>query len=94
MDRKQMLQFIADNQAKIYEEDAYYIQFMQAEAVLRALQQDIENGSPTANTDMLIFTIGTKVLPISLWNAESISSIDQMLLEIQRDAFANILVED
>ena len=91
---KQMQQFIADNQDRICCSDAYYIQFQQALAVYEAIEADIAEGSPTAATDLMIFTIGNKALPIGCFNAETIEAIDDMLLSIMHNAVEEIYLAD
>ena len=91
---KDMEQFIADNRNRIGDSDAYFIQYQQAKAVYDALSADIDNGSPSAATDLMIFTIGNKALPVGCWNAETIGAIDQMLYEIMSNAIDQIYLYD
>ena len=91
---KEMQQFIADNKDRICCSDAYYIQFQQALAVYQAIEADISNGSPTADTDLMIFTIGNKALPISCFNAETVEAIDELLLSIMQNAVGEIYLAD
>lgn len=90
----EMKQFITDNRNRIADSDAYFIQFQQALAVYDAIDADINNGSPTAATDLMIFTIGNKALPVGCFNAETISAVNNMLYEVMYNAIGQIYLAD
>ena len=94
MTEKQMQQFIDDNKARICCSDAYYQQYLQAKAAMDAILADIEDGSPSAATDLVIINIGNKVYPIGFFNAEAVDAIDEALLSIMRNAIENICLAD
>lgn len=90
MNEKQLQQFIDENIDKIDPTDAYYIQYMQAKKIREAILDDINNGSPTAATDKVIFTIDDKVLDVGCFNAEAVSAFDEALFNIMQNAIENI----
>lgn len=94
MNEKEMQQFINDNRSRICDSDAYYIQYLQAKAALDAIAADTENGSPSAATDLMIFTIGNKAYPVGCFNAETIGAIDEALYSIMANAIENIYLAD
>lgn len=94
MTEKEMQQFIDDNMSRICCSDAYYQQYLQAKTALDAIMANIEDGSPSAATDLVIINIGNKVYPIGLFNAEAVGAIDEALLLIMRNAVENIYLAD
>lgn len=93
MNEKQMDAFICENKDRINPMDAYYNQYQQARDIRQAMLRDIENGSLTAATDQVIFTIGSTVLNISCFNAEAVSAFDEALFVIMQSAVENIHLE-
>ena len=94
MTYNEMQDFINSNRERICDSDAYFIQFKQADAAYRAILADIERGSSTAATDLMIFTIGNQAFPVSCFNAETISLIDEMLIGIMQNAVEEIYLMD
>ena len=94
MNEKEMQQFINDNRNRICDSDAYYIQYLQARTALDAIAANTKNGSPSAATDLMIFTIGNKVYPVSCFNADTIGAIDEALYSIMSNAIENIYLAD
>ena len=91
---EEMKQFITDNRNRICDSDANFIQYQQALTVYEAINADIQNGSPTAATDLMIFTIGQKAFPIGYFSADTIDAIDTMLVEIMNCAIDEIYLAD
>lgn len=90
----EMKQFITDNRNRIPDSDAFFILFQQALAAYEAIDADINNGSPTAATDLMIFTIGNKALPVGCFFADTIAAINDMLYEIMSNAIDQIYLAD
>lgn len=90
MNEQEMQQFIADNIELIPASDKYLQQYLQARAAYDAVIADIDNGSPTAATDLVMFTIGCKVYPICVFNADASEAMQCALIEIMQTAIENI----
>lgn len=84
MTAKYVEQFVERNLNRIDKTDTWYLLYMQAKAARDAIMKDIQDGSKTAATDLMIFTIGSKTYPVNCWSADVISAIDTALFEIMQ----------
>lgn len=91
MTDKEMLQYIGENHDKA-EKYAYfaYRQWQRAESITNAIEEDIEEGSPSAATDQVIFTIGAECYSISLSDADSVDAAIEFLHKIKELAVEEI----
>lgn len=84
--RKELNDFVRENITQINQDEMYFKQYKSAEAIYEALEDACLFGSHTADTDQLIITVGAKAYSLPLFNAEAISAVTSMLLEIENNA--------
>ena len=71
--------------------DANYYLYKQADAVSKAFDEDIENGSPTARDDKILFVIGSAQYEIGCWSADVCNAVFTLLHDIKEYAIDELL---
>lgn len=87
----EMKQIVAEKTNRIRKDDMYLQQFNQAKEAYDAIYLDIFDGSQTAGTDLVIFTIGRTTFPVSMLNAEVVSILTEALLDIMQEDVDNLM---